>query len=143
MIYVINQFDAIHAFDVHTHRLVWQRSLVGELNSVGDVAADANSLYVRSYTHHPINQERVAFIALNAANGQIRWQQQYSFSGTYIQGNILGTYAGTLYIDEWNGTTGTFYALNPSNGSIRWQMLLGDGQTQWGITIVAPAGPPF
>jgi outer membrane protein assembly factor BamB len=142
MIYVINQVDEIHAFDVHTHRLVWQRSLVGELNCVCDVAADANSLYVRSDNYSSNNQERVAFIALNAANGQIRWQQQYSFFSTSIQENILGTYAGTLYIDAWNGTKGIFSALDPSNGSIRWQMPIGDGQTQWGITIVAPAGPP-
>jgi outer membrane protein assembly factor BamB len=141
MIYVINQVDEIHAFNVHTHRLVWQKSLVGELNSVDDVAADANSLYVRSYNYS--SQGGVDLIALNAANGQIRWQQQYSFSSTYIQGNILGTYAGILYIDAWNGTKGIFSALNPSNGSIRWQMPIGDGQTQWGITLVDPAGPPF
>lgn len=145
MIYVVSQSYDIHAFDVHTHRLVWQKSLIKEGMDVnrGDdnIAVDSNALYIEihSYPHssNPQREQRVAFIALNASNGQVRWQQQYSFLSTYtIQGYILGRDSGSLYIDDWNGTKGTFYALNPSNGSIRWQMPIGDGQTQWSISIV-------
>jgi outer membrane protein assembly factor BamB len=145
MIYVVSQSLDIHAFDVHTHRLVWQKSLVIEgmdvLRGDDDIAVASNTLYVEihSYPHssNPQQEQRLTVIALNASNGQVRWQQQHSFLSTYtIQGSILGRDSDSLHIDDWNGPRGMLYALDPSNGSIRWQMPIGDRQAQWSITIV-------
>ncbi|MGA2455526.1 MAG: PQQ-binding-like beta-propeller repeat protein [Solirubrobacteraceae bacterium] len=103
--------DAVlSAIDKRSGRLLWSRSL-GQL-SASSPAATANTVYVTIlYSGHPNSPGRI--IALNSANGAIRWWHALP-SGSESSPLID---QGHVFFGSQNGTV---YALNDSNGAPVW-----------------------
>jgi outer membrane protein assembly factor BamB len=100
----------LNAIDKRTGHVIWSRRL-GRL-SASSPAVTANTVYVTILSSgHPKNPGRA--IALNTANGAIRWWRALaspSESSPLID-------RGRLFFGSQNGTV---YALNDSNGTLLW-----------------------
>jgi outer membrane protein assembly factor BamB len=98
------------AIDKRTGRLLWSQHL-GQL-SASSPAVTANTVYVTVlYSGHPHSPGRV--IALNSANGAIRWWRALP-SGSESSPLIDH---GRLFFGSQNGTV---FALDDANGAVVW-----------------------
>jgi outer membrane protein assembly factor BamB len=109
-IFQLGDNAVLNAIDKRTGHLLWSRRL-GRL-SASAPAVTANTVYVTIlYSGHPKSPGRV--IALNSANGAIRWWHALP-SGSESSPLID---QGRLFFGSQNGAV---YALNDRNGALVW-----------------------
>jgi outer membrane protein assembly factor BamB len=119
MIYIASSSGELQVFDVHTHTLVWQKSL----NAYWALAG-SGMLYIDSGLD---NSSQI--VALNATTGQMLWQQSNSHG--LVADDVLNS---VVYGESWsNGGKGiTIYAFNADNGTQLWMMSIEVPNVQWG-----------
>ncbi len=109
-IFQLGDDGVLNAINKDTGRVLWTQHL-GQL-SASSPAVTANTVYVTIlYSGHPNSPGRV--IALNSANGAIRWWRTLP-SGSESSPLID---QGRLFFGSQNGTV---YALNDRNGAVIW-----------------------
>ncbi len=109
-IFQLGDDGVLNALDKRNGYLVWSRRL-GQL-SASTPAATANTLYVTIlYSGHPKSPGRI--IALNSANGAIRWWHALP-SGSESSPMLAD---GRVFFGSQNGTV---YALNDRTGARAW-----------------------
>ncbi len=127
MLYVA-AFDALLAYDVYTHKLLWQQPF-----NAGQMLLASGVLYLGNNTS---GSDHADVAALNATTGKLLWQKtNYSGGGALL----AGVHDGIVYGTFWTGQgVGTIYALNAGTGSQLWTMPTGTtSAAYWGGMAVA------
>ncbi len=129
MLYVAVFNNAVLAFDLHTHALIWQQPF-----NTGQMLVASDVLYLGQNTSAGSAHE--GFAALSATTGKLLWQKTNDSGGGAI---LAGVHDGSVYGTFWTGQgVGTIYALNGSTGVQRWTMPTGvNSASSWGGLAVA------
>ena len=91
-----------------------------EAEGVRTIAATTEGVFVLM-NRNPSGEDPWLLVALQASNGQVRWQQSLPELSFYETGYSLTADARTLYVNLRDYRNSAIFALDTVNGQIRWQ----------------------